>query len=374
MQNENQLQDVRYRWDRKVLNTYWSVLSVLFLLTLINLSITPQDIMYMIKIYVIFQNVIILVLLVLTELLIRKIHKYSDYIIVTVGVLYMSFVIHMNAHLDIILIAIFIPLIISFLYYKKSIIVYTGILSIIFVFLLFFFNETIYELTSVAELYSMAVMTVGGVFGGIIIINRGKEMLDTLKESIDSRNDLIKKSIEMTNLSKTDPLTQLHNHGSFHDYLEQAIELKSKKMLNHLFLAIIDIDNFKQVNDTYGHATGDVILTKVSQILKENIDSKDFAARYGGEEFAIILGEKNLYDVLNVCNNIRKQIESTTFKELGDNNITISIGLKDCLVHESKESLFEKADAALYYSKRNGKNQVILYNPDLGLNKKENAR
>src|SRR5258706_7269265 len=105
-------------------------------------------------------------------------------------------------------------------------------------------------------------------------------------------------------LSITDGLTKLYNHRHFQDELARAFE-ESARYHRPLSLAIVDLDFFKKVNDTYGHAVGDEVLKAVSRVFQQSIRSTDLAARYGGEEFAVMMPETDLHDALAFAEKIR---------------------------------------------------------------------
>lgn len=154
--------------------------------------------------------------------------------------------------------------------------------------------------------------------------------------------------------------------------LRKAIELAFTRELNFsrqnntcLSVIMLDIDKFKNVNDTYGHRKGDEILTKIGDLLKSSIRNTDYVGRYGGEEFIIILPETNAVDGLKVAEKIRLKVDYQ--KLLGEEMpLTVSLGVStypDDGVNE--EELVEKADQALYYSKNNGRNQSNNWNEKL---------
>ena len=129
-------------------------------------------------------------------------------------------------------------------------------------------------------------------------------------------------------------------------------------------LVMLDIDNFKSINDTYGHLTGDTILKMLASTLQNSIRTIDIAARYGGEEFIVILPETNKEDAVVIAERIRKNISEIAVKVGEDKMLspTVSVGIAQYIVDgtDSKE-LINSADTALYYSKRNGKNTVSLF-------------
>ena len=184
-------------------------------------------------------------------------------------------------------------------------------------------------------------------------IRAGKRIVDLQKELLESN-----KRLEM--LSITDGLTKLYNHRYLQDELARAFE-ESQRYQRPLSLAIIDLDFFKKVNDTYGHAVGDEVLKAVSRMLQDSVRSTDVAARYGGEEFAVMMPETELADAITFAEKIRSMIETTPIQtQAGAISATTSIGVSTVphtRIHLAKE-LVIAADKALYRAKKNGRNQV----------------
>ena len=124
---------------------------------------------------------------------------------------------------------------------------------------------------------------------------------------------------------------------------------------------MFDIDNFKSINDTYGHDIGDEVLKTLSNLTLGSIRATDFASRWGGEEFMILLPETSLADTARIAENIRVAIESYKFEAI-PTPITISLGVADYKSdYKDKEEIIKNVDIALYEAKHNGKNQVVKY-------------
>ena len=134
---------------------------------------------------------------------------------------------------------------------------------------------------------------------------------------------------------------------------------RSKRYGLDLSLIIMDIDNFKHINDTYGHLMGDKVLREISAIIKTAIRTNDTFARYGGEEFVLMLPQTNLEGSLQVAEKIRQKIEEKAFE--GPGRITLSLGAASYPSKpiEDQEALIKAADNALYEAKRRGKNCVV---------------
>jgi diguanylate cyclase (GGDEF)-like protein/PAS domain S-box-containing protein len=167
--------------------------------------------------------------------------------------------------------------------------------------------------------------------------------------------DRLKRELALSDLASRDALTGLLNRRSGEQLLKQYDNEKqpSKKLL---CLIMMDIDNFKKINDTFGHAVGDHILKSSSQLLKKKARNTDSVIRWGGEEFLIIVPDSRLKDALEFAERIRKSIEQHTDKEVGI--ITASFGVAELRPDEGTASMLNRADKALYKAKLDGKNCV----------------
>ncbi len=155
----------------------------------------------------------------------------------------------------------------------------------------------------------------------------------------------------------TDSLTGLWNYGYFQYRLDEEL-IRAKAQNYKISVMMLDIDDFKKFNDTFGHQEGDKVLRRIGEILKDNSRKIDIVARYGGEEFALILPYTDKEEAKIIGERIRKAIEEA---KIVNTNFTVSIGIssfpQDTL---QKDELIRKADLALYRAKREGKNKVIL--------------
>jgi len=161
-------------------------------------------------------------------------------------------------------------------------------------------------------------------------------------------------------LSLTDGLTKIANRRHFDLMLDNEVR-KARGYSRPVSLAMIDLDNFKNFNDRYGHQVGDRMLVSVARTLKENVRDTDFVARYGGEEFVIIFPETNNHTALRVAERIQGAIRrgSIRIKGVGNVNITISIGIAAYPYHaQDLSTLIKIADRALYRAKQLGKDRV----------------
>ncbi len=163
-------------------------------------------------------------------------------------------------------------------------------------------------------------------------------------------------------LAFRDSLTKLYNHGYFQEVLESEVN-KSIRYGNQLSLLLLDIDFFKQINDTYGHPAGDVVLIEIATLLGQLVRKCDIVARYGGEEFGIILPETGLNSAKVLAQRLRRGIEQKIISyQEQELSVTVSIGLSSsetCKENElSRETLITNSDQALYMAKKMGRNRI----------------
>ena len=159
--------------------------------------------------------------------------------------------------------------------------------------------------------------------------------------------------------ARSDFLTGLPNRRAFEERMSEEFD-RVTRYKRPLSLLMLDIDNFKSINDTFGHAGGDKVLKDISALLRSEIRKSDFPCRYGGEEFAVILPEANTLSALVAARRIRQRVQNAKFETgAGNCSVTISIGISstseaDYPVHQD---LVRAADQALYLAKKNGKNR-----------------
>ncbi|MBI3037618.1 GGDEF domain-containing protein, partial [bacterium] len=169
-------------------------------------------------------------------------------------------------------------------------------------------------------------------------------------------------------LAITDSITKLYVHRYFQLRLDEEVK-RSQRYNSTMSLLMCDIDHFKEINDTYGHQQGDLILKEISNILRRDIRVTDIPARYGGEEFVIILPETAMDDAKIVAERIRRDIAKFEFPALAQNqpaiHATISIGVAGFPINaNNKDELIQKADSSMYQAKGSGRNRVILCNKE----------
>ena len=165
-------------------------------------------------------------------------------------------------------------------------------------------------------------------------------------------------------MATLDRMTGLYIHHYFKERLSEEIKRADRSDLP-LTLIMADIDHFKNVNDTFGHQQGDIIIKDIASLIHQNIRSFDIASRYGGEEFAIILTDSDINTAYNIAERLRKIIEENLFPgETDPVRITISIGIAQYNpdIDKNEQMLIKRADTALYAAKAQGRNKVITNN------------
>ena len=199
------------------------------------------------------------------------------------------------------------------------------------------------------------------------------DVLDKIQQNIEdiirnfdipdaNKTEVIKKINFMysstIHMSVTDTLTKLYNRRHFESNFEREY-MRAKRYNSPLSLAIIDIDFFKQFNDTYGHSCGDYVLRELAYNMLQNFRQTDMVFRYGGEEFAVILTETPAETAVVPLERLRKLVENYNFKfRGGDLKVTVSIGVSSNTGFETPWEMFDDADKALYEAKKNGRNRV----------------
>ena len=248
-------------------------------------------------------------------------------------------------------------------------------------------DEKIQGLLNVLTPNSDCIMTADKKIGLFPLVTEGKLIGCIVAKSTDGK--LNEKEVEyieqLTNQAATtidranvyaeilkhatlDALTGFYNRRQLEERIKQ--EVSGAKRKNKPLCAIMtDIDFFKQVNDTYGHAIGDIVLKTVSMVIKSQLRDYDIAGRYGGEEFTILLPYTNINDAKMVAERLRASIAKKTIdisKVVPDSphkniNVTISLGVHQLSKDDNEVDLLQKADEALYRAKGNGRNKVVVY-------------
>jgi diguanylate cyclase (GGDEF)-like protein/PAS domain S-box-containing protein len=190
--------------------------------------------------------------------------------------------------------------------------------------------------------------------------------LGTLFHARNQETARVNAEQELVRLAMRDALTGLANRRVFFDVADAAL-VQTRRYSIPMTVALLDLDHFKHINDTYGHAAGDAVLKAFADVLRESLRDTDTPARIGGEEFAVLLTNTPLVEALNALERIRHTLDNTPIA-FGEHTIyaTVSIGAVQWLpMHADVDAMLAHADAALYAAKRHGRNRVQLYHPEL---------
>jgi diguanylate cyclase (GGDEF)-like protein len=210
------------------------------------------------------------------------------------------------------------------------------------------------------------------VFDLVKLNEESDERLRELEERVSGLQlenfELVAKNSVLSEISARDALTGLYNRW----YVMEKIDSEMNRALRHgypMSVLMLDLDHFKNVNDSFGHPAGDAVLKSVGQVLKDSCRVYDVPGRYGGEEFCIVLPETPVKGTTYVAERIRSRLENNSMS-IGENSIvvTASIGIAgmDSVADEgvlSANTLLERADRALYTAKNHGRNRVELWQP-----------
>ncbi|BCE02573.1 GGDEF domain-containing protein [Marinicellulosiphila megalodicopiae] len=208
-------------------------------------------------------------------------------------------------------------------------------------------------------------LSANGEFFGEITFCRSARFSENELENIESLMDLLLYPLrnalrycQAVQNALTDPLTGANNRMAMNANLNRDIEL-SKRYNSKLAVLMIDIDNFKEVNDTFGHLQGDDVLKQTAHIIMDQIRTTDVCYRYGGEEFLVMLSKTDLDQALFVAERIREKIANSQFLGKQNKAVTVSIGAAKYESSMDATAFIDMADQSLYCAKNNGRNQTI---------------
>jgi diguanylate cyclase len=352
------------KWNQKLMNFLWFFI-IPSSIIMESLALMAKGIDYFLERampYLVVPTVTLVVGLGLMEWIPRYAAKARDYCTLTAVVFCVFTFIWVHSDVTSLLMMLVFPIWISVFYFEKRKVFYATLLTYAFFLGTLWFQPKLAGfLLDWNELTATVALFVLSPFLSLSIMSRGRDMSLRLRQATEAQQELMVRNIMMDRLSKIDALTDLYNHITFHEYLDRMLEqLDGSSVRIPIHLAVADIDNFKKINDTYGHRAGDAVLRSVANVIRSSLKADDVAARYGGEEFAMILTNKTVEEARDILEQFREEIAKTTHPELVNETVTISIGLKEYEWGEGKEALFRAADEALYKAKRTGKNRTVL--------------
>ncbi|KIL37604.1 histidine kinase [Cohnella kolymensis] len=325
------------RWNRKLLNMYWFCILVTTVGEIGNLFLSESSYQQFIIYSLLAPLSVLLALMGVSEFFYRKINSSSPEITILTGILLTGVIVYAHADIDSILGVYFLPLLVSVFYFKKSYVYKVSFMNLASLIIMYLIQPELRLETTAMELFTtILVVGVAGPYIAAQIMDRGVDILQNLKH---------------------DALTGLSNHMTFHDHLQQWYE-RGRRRKEPVMLAVMDFDDFKCINDVYGHRAGDMVLRGAADILSSYMGGEDIAARYGGEEFALLLTGRTEREAYMLCEEIRTAISASEHPELKGRTVTVSIGLTGLEPGMDKESWFRQADKLLYQAKRLGKNRT----------------
>lgn len=347
------------QWNRQVINIFWITALLITIFETLNM-IYAENISYYIIHKIILPTFFLILSCTIIELLYHYKNNYIEYSIILLSITYPNILAYFHSDINTISGGYFISNILITTYLNKKIALITSILNITSYILMYLLNYNFYIMYTPKEISTLVFTLITETYICLTVIDRGIVVNRALIESEAHSRELIIRNTLIDKLTKIDALTDLYNHITFHEYLDKIIEYSDPEQ-SKFFLAILDIDNFKKINDTYGHRSGDIVLKNVANLIKQKISPNDFAARYGGEEFAILFSELDRDTCYYKVENIRKSISELRIEEINNQCVTISIGLNE-YSNQSKEKFFVDTDKALYVAKNQGKNQTVMVN------------
>jgi diguanylate cyclase (GGDEF)-like protein len=349
-------------WSRRILNTYWAIVLLQALgqsLVLLFFEYTGSPLSFLINLILIPSGSMSLVL-GLTEWMLRRYIAYFIYVLLISGTFISMMIVISNGDVRVIPAVFLITIFVSAVYFRAKLVIYTTALQFLSFFLVCLISDEFFNRQSDFDLLATPIVFIGGAFIAWAITVRGNENISDLEMMMLDKYNLLVLNDIYQRQARTDALTGLDNHTAFQEAFDMAVQSanEGKTQFN---LALLDIDNFKSINDTYGHQTGNIVLIRIAEVIRRAVSPSDVVARYGGEEFVLLLNGLSGEEAIRTMEQIRAEVAALVIPEITGRVITISSGLKRHDPGESKEHLFEQTDAWLYEAKSSGKNRVVCH-------------
>lgn len=283
---------------------------------------------------------------------------YKEYAVIFLILFFCTFLCFVHGIVAVLLATFVLPVFVSSLFTNlkmtRRIYVLSQIALVLSAFRMHFFTSRIYGYWIWYEALTASGILLAAYLLTMVFIRYGLYNLSSLIDSYNSQKSLREQL-------KRDPFTGLYNRKTYEELLPKLMA-ECKASNTCLSLAVLDLDNFKEINDTFGYAAGDKVLLRLAHILLSNQNANIQAFRLGGEEFALLLKDYCVHDAYKVCEGIRSIMESSSVPDVSNQRVTFSCGLI-CMnkQHADPESFFQAADHALYQAKNSGKNRTIFY-------------
>ncbi|WNR44096.1 GGDEF domain-containing protein [Paenibacillus roseipurpureus] len=351
-------------WNRKLILMLWWILIIYEVAALFALFFEmheqPSNWLDEFVTFQLFPTILQLLLMGLGYLSLHFLKAYSDFIMIlwtmTMVSIFILAIPEMARSYELISISI----LLASIYFQKKYVIFAYSSGVIFLIGLIVIQIFVsgQSITPYEIIVSLTILTATALLC-FTIMGRGLALLAQLKDSIVREQDLLIRNVMIDRLSKVDALTELFNHRSFQEHTDHLISHMPHD--TPIELALMDIDNFKQINDNYGHWVGDVVLKTIGNILKEGLGPDDMSFRYGGEEFAVLFVGKSSAEVVAICEKLMQTIRETIIPEMPDQKLTMSIGLASYNRNTMKKAWFQLVDECLYKAKRNGKDCIHVH-------------
>jgi len=362
----NEFEQIYKRWRKKLLQTNLiltimvTFIEILMSFILKKMNLIEQPRMEYVRIFLlspILTNFLILIIGNIVMKYIQPNYKYINYIPIVQMALICLVLASTHNIFSVTLCLLCFPLFTTIMFSDKKMTRIIGILCFLFLLISLLFRKfSAYRPKDDKYFLAEAIVSVGILAATFILSN---VLIAFAEEKTNIINQGYLKQIEMKELLNRDQKTGLFGHTIFIHTLNRMVE-DSNRTHKLFALAVIDIDDFKKVNDTYGHLKGDQIIHTLTDLMKKYFIEDQFIARYGGEEFVIILSEEELVNGIGLLEEFRKAFELQKYSFMKE-TITISIGIATWKQGWTSEQLFEAADAAMYSSKSAGKNRITEY-------------
>lgn len=345
------------RWNRRYLTSFWYAAFLAVFTEEMALIISGDMNWRSQAIYMLLPAAINFMLLGAGEFLLRKIPQWFHFVILFVSTCMCATLISIHHAVDYIQALWILPIVISLFYFKRRLVLCAAGMNIAAFLVMTAVHPGFNERTNSTEWVTMPMILIVTALIALNAMERGIELLDNLRSESEDKQHLMIQNVIKDKMVRTDALTGLYNRTALNEHLDMLLRYADSEGFS-LHVAMLDLDHFKSVNDTYGHQAGDLVLKRTAAAVKEEISSSDFAARYGGEEFTIVFTDRTLEEVRQVLERVRRSVEAVQHQELKGRRVTVSIGLYPYGKGMEREKLIEQADACLYEAKRTGRNKL----------------
>lgn len=352
--------EVPDKWIKTILRSYWFIAILYWIGTSASFFFTDENKREFLIRIIVIPGASLLTLAAVSEWLWRRRKDWSPYIFIFSSNLIAIVIIVSNYEIEESVSCLLLPLFIAVYFLRKKYLVLASLTGISLLMASIVLFPSLRETLSPPELITLAAVYLISAIVLFGLMKRAAEFAVLSVQAVIDKRIVEEEKQLIERLLRIDGLTELYNHRTFYEELESRIA-KLPESNRLLQLAVIDIDNFKSINDTYGHQTGDEVIKGVARTICRLIGPEDIAFRYGGEEFAIIFARSSLEECVQAAEELRIAVSRLAF--LPDNeelNVTVSIGVQAYAEGMTKFSLFDSCDQALYEAKRTGKNKTVV--------------